>query len=107
MPAAGSGQMRRQTAVTRPVVARTVTIIARADGAVNTVRSDRAQGHKFRGRPFMPRHNQHARRRQGLGEGDRDRGEEVAGGAALGDLPVGHHDIASRRLKAVGVRPAG
>jgi hypothetical protein len=36
--------MPRQAAVT-PVIARTVTIIARADGAVNTARGGRGQGH--------------------------------------------------------------
>jgi hypothetical protein len=51
--------VHRQAAVTRPVIARTVTIIARTGGAVNTAHGDRAQGHKFRCRPFMPRHNQH------------------------------------------------
>jgi hypothetical protein len=53
--------MRGQAVVTPPVIARTATIIAPAGGAENTARGDRAQGHKFRCRPFMPRHNQRAR----------------------------------------------
>ncbi|MDX6341146.1 MAG: hypothetical protein QOH87_1284 [Trebonia sp.] len=43
--------MHGQAAVTRPGIARTVTIIACTGGAVNTAHGDRAQGHKFRCRP--------------------------------------------------------
>ena len=60
--------MRGQAVVTPPVIARTATIIARAGGAVNTARGDRAHGHKFRCRPFMPRHNRRARHQARAGE---------------------------------------